>query len=361
MLNFDPARVKRVLIYRLGSLGDTVVALPALHLVERAFPHARRLMLTNIPIHAKAPPASAVLEGSGLVHGFLSYPVGTRSLRKLSAVWWRIRRFRPHVLIYLMPARGDRSTQRDSNFFRLCGIRNIVGIPYGELGKNLYDPDTSLWELEASRILRCIHQLGLADLNDLRWWDLRLTNDERTKARTVLAQVEGRRLIACGPGTKMQAKDWGKENWRALLRRLGAEMPDHALILVGAREDAAAAACAAADWRGPVLDLCGVLTPRETAAVLRHTELFLGPDSGPMHLAAIGGVSCAIAFAARDEPGKWYPAGEAHRIVYHRVECMGCQIEVCIEKKKKCLASITVDEMFLAAMEAWQSRRTTGI
>jgi hypothetical protein len=33
-------RIERVLIYRLGSLGDTIVALPALHVVERAFPQS---------------------------------------------------------------------------------------------------------------------------------------------------------------------------------------------------------------------------------------------------------------------------------------------------------------------------------
>lgn len=30
--------VRRVLVYRLGSLGDTLIALPSLHLIERAFP-----------------------------------------------------------------------------------------------------------------------------------------------------------------------------------------------------------------------------------------------------------------------------------------------------------------------------------
>ncbi len=46
---------KRVLIYRLGSLGDMLIALPALHLVARAFPGAERRMLTNIPVNVKAP------------------------------------------------------------------------------------------------------------------------------------------------------------------------------------------------------------------------------------------------------------------------------------------------------------------
>jgi hypothetical protein len=55
---------ERVLLYRLGSLGDMVVALPALHLVARTFPDAERRLLTNDPVSAKAAPAEAVLGGA---------------------------------------------------------------------------------------------------------------------------------------------------------------------------------------------------------------------------------------------------------------------------------------------------------
>ena len=65
--------VKRVLIYRLGSLGDTVVALPCFHLIARAYPNADRRLLTNFHVHAKAPAAAAVLGNSGLVHGYMRY------------------------------------------------------------------------------------------------------------------------------------------------------------------------------------------------------------------------------------------------------------------------------------------------
>lgn len=353
-LHFDPARVQRVLIYRLGSLGDTVVALPALHVVERAFPQAQRLMLTNVPVHAKAPAAWAILNGSGLVHGYIDYPMATRSLRTLARLVWRIRRFRPEVVVYMMPPRRNGAVERDLRFFRICGVREVVGLPVGDLAENRFDPATGLWEQEAARLLRCMQPLGAADVDDLAWWDLHLTVAEEEAARQALASIAGRPMIACGPGTKVQANDWGRENWRTLLDRLTAALPGHALVMVGAHEDAETADYASGGWRGSVLNLCGRLAPRETAAVLRHAELFLGPDSGPKHLAATQRVPCALVFGARGLPGKWYPPGTGHRVVYHKVECAGCNLDVCIEQKKKCLTSITADEMFAAAMDAWQ-------
>src|SRR6185503_19016932 len=104
---------KRVLIYRMGSLGDTVVALPALRMIARAFPQAERKMLTNIPVNVKAPPAAAILEHTGLVHGYIRYAVGTRSPDELLRLWWTLLRWRPDVLVYLGPPRGVQAAKRD--------------------------------------------------------------------------------------------------------------------------------------------------------------------------------------------------------------------------------------------------------
>ncbi len=335
------------------------MALPALHVVERSFPYARRILLTNMPTHSNAPAAYAVLEGSGLVHGYIDYPWKTRRPWELVPLWWKIVRFRPQVVVYLM---GTRKTgKRDEWFFRLCGVRRIIGIPKGAFNEDVCDPENGLWEHEGARLLRCIQELGTADVDDLANWDMRLTEAEQRRAEQELETTLGCSIIACGPGTKMQAKDWGRENWRMLLRRLTRQLPDHALVLVGAKEDAEAADYAAAEWAGPVINLCGRLTPRETAAVLRRAALFLGPDSGPMHLAAACRVPCAIPFAARDRPGRWFPIGNQHRPIYHHVDCENCRLTECIEQRKKCLTSITVDEMLAAALEAWQKGQRAGL
>lgn len=350
------AEVKRVLIYRLGSLGDTVVALPALRVIARAYPDAQRILLTNIPVHAKAPAAAAILDGSGLVHGYIDYPIATRNALSLARVWWKIARLQPDVAIYLTVSRGQQAIERDRKFFRLCGIPEIIGLPVGDRSANRYDPTSDKWESEASRLLRAVQELGSADVDDPQLWDLGLSAAEEQRAKELVGQSSAP-VIVCGPGTKMPAKDWGQENWRALLGRLGEVFPGYRLVLVGAKEDEPVADFSAAEWPGEVTNVCGKLTPRETAAVIRRSELFLGPDSGPMHLAAAYGVPCAIAFAARDLPGRWFPAGSMHRVVYHSVSCRNCGLETCTVNEKRCLTSITVDEMFAAAVEAWKNGR----
>jgi ADP-heptose:LPS heptosyltransferase len=352
----DPS-VRRVLIYRLGSLGDTVVTLPCFHLIARVFPEARRVLLTNFPVHAKAPAAAAVLGDSGLVHEYMSYSAGTRNPLELVQLAWRIRRFRPDILIYLPPVRPLKDARRDRRFFRLvCAIPRLIGLPEdANLNKSLdratvqnlipCNPATGLNESEASRLARSIASLGDAAIDRLENWSLRLTATERATADAALGPVIGHPLIVCGPGTKMQSKDWGQEKWRKLLESLRSSYPRHGLALVGAREDHAVSEYVASGWHGPKVNLSGLMSPRETAAVLEHADVFVGPDSGPMHLAASVGVPCVIAFSARGFRGVWFPAGDRHQVIYHAVSCQGCGLETCLVERRRCLTSITVEEM----------------
>ncbi len=371
----EEPKVRRVLIYRLGSLGDTLIALPALHLVARAFPNAERAMLTNHPVNVKAPPAAAILEHSGLVHRYLRYSVGTRSVAELARLWSEIVRFRPEVLVYMAAGRGVASARRDRAFFRLCGIRRQIGVPLTlamdqpqpEAGEGLAQGEEltqigapgfarpaipTMLEPEARRLARNLAELGDAALDSAAAWELHLTAMERAKAEAMLEVAGGRPILAVSVGTKVQAKDWGRENWRELLTRLGRELPGHALALAGVESESEASDYAAARWgegsAGPVINLCGRLTPRESAAAFARCQLFLGHDSGPMHLAAAVQTPCVAIFAARNIPRVWFPYGARHRVLYHRTECWGCNLETCLIERKRCLTGISVDEVFAA-------------
>jgi ADP-heptose:LPS heptosyltransferase len=340
----EPA-IRKVLIYRLGSLGDTVAALPCFHLIARSFPEAERVLLTNFPVHAKAAASAAVLGDSGLVHGTMRYTVGTRRIGELVRLAWKIRRFRPDVFVYLMPLRPWKQVRRDRIFFRLAGVRRIVGMPREQDMNRRYDAATGLYEAEAVRLERAIAELGEAHAEDLANWDLRLNAEEKNAAMQALAPMQGMRQLLCAPGCKMQANDWEQERWRELLGRLYRRYPSYGLVMAGGKEDAALCAYAAQDWGGAKLNLAGRLGPRESAAAFVQAAVFIGPDSGPKHLAACMGVPCVCAFGARNLPGVWFPPGTRNQIVHHPPECFGCGLETCIAMEKKCIRSVTVEEM----------------
>jgi heptosyltransferase-3 len=334
------SQARKVLIYRLGSLGDTVVALPCFHLIARTFPAAERRVLTNFPVGGKAAPLHAILGNSGLVHGYLEYPIGLCDYMSLQELRTQIRAWQPDVLLYLAAPRGRLKVLRDALFFKACGIKTLVGVPYRQdLQANRWLHASQCYEPEAHRLARCFAALGDAQLDESASWDLHLTGDEVEQAQRYLnGWSAADQFIACSVGTKVDVKDWGLDNWRCLLGEVSRHYPDCGLVLIGAREESGSSEVAGGEWQGPVLNLCGKLTPRESAAVLKYATLFLGHDSGPMHLAGAVGVPCVAVFSARNKPRVWFPYGRQHEVLYHQTACYGCGLEVCLHYQKRWLA-----------------------
>ena len=307
--------MKTVLVYRLGSLGDTIVALPCFHKIAERYPDARRVVLTNEPVSKAAPRLADVLGGSGLVHETIEYRLGTRSAGDLVRLRKMLAALKVDQAIYLAAPRGRAAVYRDLTFFRLCGIRRTIGAPTShDLFANRVDPATGEEEYECERLARCLSGLGRIDLEDRGSWDLRLTPAERQVADTMLAPLAGDRFLAFNMGGKQVQNDWGHDNWRALLGRLARVFPDRPFVFVGGAEDAERADNIAADGSHRRLNLCGKLSPRETAAVLTKAQLFVGHDSGPLHLAAASHVTCIGLFNSGSKPHKWYPFGSQNRV-----------------------------------------------
>jgi len=350
--------VKRVLVYRLGSLGDTVVALPAFHLIAEVFPNAERRLLTNIPVATKAAPAQAILENSGLIDSYSYYAVGERNFSNLLQLRNEIRKWQPEVLVYLAGYRGMKATLRDWLFFHTCGVHKFYGFPFQRnqqhprwlAGENAYEHISSL-------ILRVLAEsFGESYLEKAANWSLNLTAIEESTASKQLEPIEKKSIIAICIGTKIQAKDWGARNWHDLLERISELYSNHAMVMIGAKEEYFASERVAEGWNrntnSAALNLCGLLSPRESAAVLARADLYLGHDSGPMHLAAAVGTRCVAVFAARNLPEVWYPDGELHHVLYHHVDCAGCGLDECIVQEKKCILSISVDEVLCEVRKA---------
>jgi ADP-heptose:LPS heptosyltransferase len=313
---------QRIVIYRIGSLGDTVVALPCFHKVAQAWPDAERIVLTNFPVSSKAAPLENVLREAGLIHEAIAYPVGTRSIGRLWALARDLRSLHADVLVYLMPARGLLNAFRDWLFFKLCGFKRILGTPLsGDLQSCRHigsgtPNEPAIEERECERLARCLHTLGPIDLDDPLMWDLKLTDRELRAGSAVLAPLSDTSYFAINMGGKAREKDWGLSNWRVLLVRLSGEHPHAGLLIIGSAEDSERARDLGGAWAGPVVDACGRLSPRESAAAMRGAIAFIGHDSGPLHLAAAAGVRCVGLFGNLNQPMRWHPRGRDHRIIH---------------------------------------------
>lgn len=305
-----------IVIYRLGSLGDTIVALPCFNAIREKYPTARKVLLTNRPVSSKAAPIEAVLgSGTGFFDDVIAYPVELRSPKALLRLWRQLRSLQSTTVIYLTPPRGMLRVLRDWLFFRLAGFNQVLGMPLRAEHANCRVRN-GMQEAEASRLARCLANVKKIDLESRDAWDLRLEDREIVAGDLVLGPLVSEKFIVVNTGGKAAEKDWGLDNWRALLTRLGAQVSGVGLLFVGAAEDRDRAHTLASVWPGATVNACGLLSPRESGAAMRGAILFAGHDSGPLHLASAVGVPCVALFGSFNRPARWHPHGSHHTVIH---------------------------------------------
>jgi ADP-heptose:LPS heptosyltransferase len=130
-------------------------------------------------------------------------------------------------------------------------------------------------------------------------------------------------LIALGPTANWGGKVWPADRFVALFRALQArDMPGaRAVVLAGPGEQERALAAPVLAALPGAVDLCGALSLPEAAAVLARCDLFVGNDSGLMHLAAAAGTPTLGLFGPTpaDEYG---PAGRRTAVALARATSM---------------------------------------
>ena len=310
--------MKRLLIHRLGSLGDTLLALPCFHLIRRTFPDAHIVVLTNAPVSAKAAPLEAVLRGSGLIDHVILHPVGLRDPNRLAQLRAEIESLSFDGVISLNEGRSRFISLRDSLFFRWCGLRKIIGLPVHRADLVCQPlPNQRDYESETVRLLRRLRTLGTIDPQDPAARDLGISELEISEAHRTLR--DGRlpeKFIAASLGAKSLLKDWGDANWARFFAELSRERPALGLALIGSADEKVRADRLLQNWTGPRANLCGKTSVRVGVPLLSQAALFVGHDSGPAHLAAVAGRRCVVIHSAHAPPGQWFPLGPGHRNLY---------------------------------------------
>ena len=124
--------------------------------------------------------------------------------------------------------------------------------------------------------------------------------EDMRRAATLLPA--GRPIVALGPTANWLPKVWPAERFVALFHALAAgPLPGAQAVVLGGAGPAERALAAPVLAAPPgAIDLCGRLTLAEVAACLTRSRLFVGNDSGLMHLAAAAGTPTLGLFGPTD-------------------------------------------------------------
>ena len=259
------------------------------------------------------------------------------------------------TLVYLAPTnRTAEQVARDRRFFSLAGIQNFIGMHGFEYLEPKQEGEPMVSSSPESELLfRRLEASGLkAESGDRSRMDLGLGEADAAVMRgwlSTLPSDEGRAWIAVGPGSKMPAKRWPLSRFLHVIGNLISEF-DIWPVVFGGEEDRVIGDWLLDRW-GSGYNAAGALGIRASLAAMKRCELFIGNDTGTMHMAAAIGLQCVAIFSSRERPGLWYPSGEGHRVFRSAIECEGCGLVECIELGNECLKRISVEEVLSACRE----------
>ncbi|MBW2045868.1 MAG: glycosyltransferase family 9 protein [Deltaproteobacteria bacterium] len=338
---------KKICIYRIGNVGDIVCAIPAIIAIRRAFPDAHITLLTSPGARVMAGAGELIKDAWFIDKLWIYYSDEIKELIKVKELIKKIRTETfdlwinlPHELI------NYKTLIRNMLFIKLCGVK----------AARCFEVSTiKLWAKEQSRLRRFDNEAERL-MKILRRWRIPVKEKiiyelplplEVEKSSQELMRNYGlgtSRLFGFVPGAKYHINQWPIECFVKAGKFILHKYPDAKIVIFGSQDD-----YGKGDFiknrigNGSVINLCGKTSLLQAAFILRHMGLVISNNTGPMHMAALGGVKVIGIFSSAELNGKWFPYGQSSRVVMKNIDCGGCYYRC--SNDKHCIKSIKPDSV----------------
>ncbi len=150
--------------------------------------------------------------------------------------------------------------------------------------------------------------------------------------------------IAIHPGGPMILKRWSIDNYVNIIRFLLDKYPVKILLVGGKDEHSLNQSIISLTNDRRVIDLSGRITLSQLALTMKKASLFLGNDSGPMHIAAICGTKVIGLFGPTD-PERFGPYGANCIAIRKETNCPPCAKSICKIPDYRCIDKISVENV----------------
>jgi lipopolysaccharide heptosyltransferase II len=337
----------KILVRAPNWVGDAVMAIPALESIRRTHADDEICVLARpvvADLFSGQPFADRILSYNfrGSHRGWLGREKFVAELRKekfniavllqnaFEAAWLAWRAGIPERIGYARDARGPLLT------------RAIRAPQEGEIPKH-----------ESHYYLELLHRAGWIEVSPaIPSIHLFVSDSARRAAESALRSAGAREnawRCAIAPGASYgAAKCWPPERFGLLADRLISECGAD-VIFFGTPGEKEIAARIRSNMKSRAISLVGETSMRDLAALFASCSVFIGNDSGAMHVAAAAGLPVIGIFGSTDPEGT-APLTEQFTLIREAVSCSPCFLRRC-PVDHRCMARITVDSVFIAAMQ----------
>ena len=338
---WDWQHARKILLVRLRSIGDTVLATPSAFALKLFLPHIEVDILVEdwvAPVLENHPHIDNVIVLEG--RGFMARARVARELRAAN-----------YDVVYNLHG-GTTATF----LTRATGAPHRVGFKtyqYAQLHTHTAPSPLLLWGQQKTHSVE--QQLAL-----LGWTGVPVTDRPRTQLgvnveaaesinrRLAAAGLEDRKIALIHPAAAFATKQWATENFARVAEFLAER--GFAPVAIVAPNESATLEHLLAELSVHILSFDDLSLPEVTALAAR-SQLFVGNDSGIAHIASAVGTPSVVIFGSSNIP-HWRPWNRAAaEVVFEEMPCQPCHGYFC-EKfaQPECILRVPVPRV-VAAIE----------
>jgi predicted lipopolysaccharide heptosyltransferase III len=337
---------RNILAIKLRYLGDVLLATPALHALKVAFPEARLTVLVNRG-------TDDILRGNPHVDEIL--PLDRGSILQQSRFILDIRRRRFDTVVDLTD--GDRA----AFLTWISGASVRIGFNAeqrwtGRCYTTVVTGGAGVHRIE--RDLAALAPLGIEARDRIPQIWLGPEDDARVdQLAAQLGIPRDRSWVVIQPGARYWFKAWPPQRFAEVADRLNERFGCQVLV-AGSPQEAALTQAVADHAKSRLLNIAGRSDVRTLAALFKRSSLFVGNDTGAMHIAAAVGTPVVGLFGPSN-PVEWGPRGGRAETIYKGLDCRICFHPTCRRGEDNCMKLITVEEVMAAAVRQIEHTQRT--
>lgn len=276
--------LENILLIKPSSLGDIVLALPALSALRRSFPDARITWLIR-------PEFAPLIEGHPHLDDIIRF-----DRKRLGKACWHPGAFRDLVaLVRDLRCRRFDAVLDLQGLLRSAALARLSGCPqrFGpvwrrEMAHHLYTravPRHRDWVHVIDYYMKILEAMGAGQRQVQFVLPTKPAVAEEARALLSHHQVDPERYAVLIPGSAQASKCWPPERFATLAERLVSEH-DLSLVVTGSRAESLMIEQIRKYAHCSLVSLAGATSLPELVEVLRHARIVVSNDTGPGHIAA---------------------------------------------------------------------------
>jgi heptosyltransferase I len=368
-----------ILVIRLTSLGDVLLATPAVQAIKRGLPQCRITWLVEGSV-------AGLLAHQNFVDQVIEFPRGAfrNALRRggffsvgsIFSSFCRIARSEEYDLVV-----DFHGIMKSAILARIVRAPKHIGFDrtFAKEGSWMaYDEkitggDKRMHKVDRNMLLAshlgldpspdvCLQTSAESDAYIDEWFRTKTSNYRPSDDCQAIASNHRprgdyisncRTAIAVNPfcSKGSEFKRWDFAGYAGVIEKMDREMGATAVILWGPGEEEEARKLQG--MTGGRAVLAPPTTVSQLLSLVKKTVLYVGGDTGTMHLAALAGVPVVAVFGPTDHLING-PYGTGHTIVRNEQPCSPCRDKSC--RRRTCIRSISVDQVYGAVQKTWEGR-----